>query len=210
MKRFTLIELLVVIAIIAILAAMLLPALNQARERAKGTQCLSNLKQVGAALYMYAGDNKECLPAAYDNGFKKTWGQHMADISYIPGPQILHCPSRVMKSGVATYSQTYGQWTYWAAASIRLSPNFKSDNPYSKNGLSRMLIVGDSYSPGFDSQIYLFYGNIEGNFFELRHGRKGNGIFGDGHAAAILENETRELKLKYYWLNCSRMNTLDE
>jgi prepilin-type N-terminal cleavage/methylation domain-containing protein/prepilin-type processing-associated H-X9-DG protein len=63
-RGFTLIELLVVIAVIAILMAILLPALGRAREQAKGTRCLSNLKQIGLAMHAYAADYNYLVPRA--------------------------------------------------------------------------------------------------------------------------------------------------
>lgn len=96
-RQFTLIELLIVIAIIAILAGMLLPALNKARESARLTQCLGNVKQLGTGVTMYATDSREQLPKTGKNsdGDATPWNLYASEniglgriSSYIGGPQI--------------------------------------------------------------------------------------------------------------------------
>lgn len=90
-RGFTLIELLVVIAIIAILAAILFPVFAKAREKARQSSCLSNIKQVGLAFMQYSQDYDERLPAGYSGGVG--WWTS-AITPYMKNTQILTCPSK--------------------------------------------------------------------------------------------------------------------
>lgn len=147
LKAFTLIELLVVIAIIAILAALLLPALAKAKERGRRIRCISNLHQILVANQVYVDDSKQWLPTGYwtpqnpwpgestltladdwSLGYPVDIGILMTE-TYLPvAPGVIFCPSRSERYGVEGISVNGGPYALGWADWGKPAPNHSQDS----------------------------------------------------------------------------------
>jgi len=204
---FTLIELLVVIAIIAILAAILFPVFAKAREKARATSCLSNVKQIQLGAIMYASDYDGKPPAnAYYAG-PGTWINNYWAIQiepYIKSSQILTCPS--YGSEAICYCPIIPAWEMYFPTPDRRTRHhtfddcgFPAETVYMWEWDDARVGASHPWSPFTDPSLFAELGYSDlGYALTTRHNDGGNLGFADGHAKWMSRDATLDGAIEFF------------